>query len=83
MKKKLSKIISEEIENLAKQGNYEPFENPNVTASRQYRNNATPKEFFNDVVDSNESEERISEEYLHGIVENIVKKILKKKFKKY
>jgi len=77
MKKKLYKIISEEIEKLAKQGNHEPFENPNVTASRQYRNNATPKEFFNDVVDSNESEERISEEYLHGIIENIVKKILK------
>ena len=77
MKKKLSKIISEEIENLAKQGNHEPFENPNVTASRQYRNNATPKEFFNDVVDSNESEEGIREGYLHKIVENIVKKILK------
>ena len=77
MKKKLYKIISEEIENLAKQGNHEPFENPNVTASRQYRNNATPKEFFNDVVDSNENGDDITEGYLHKIVENIVKKIFK------
>lgn len=77
MNKKIYKIISEEIENLAKQGNHEPFENPNVTASRQYRNNATPKEFFNDVVDSNENGDGISEGNLHKIVENIVKKILK------
>ena len=77
MKKKLYKIISEEIEKLAKQGNHEPFENPNVTASRQYRNNATPKEFFNDVVDSNENGDGISEGYLHEIIENIVKKVLK------
>lgn len=77
MNKKIHKILSEEIENLAKQGNHEPFENPNVTASRQYRNNATPKEFFNDVVDSNKNGEDISGEYLHEIVENIVKKILK------
>lgn len=77
MNKKIHKILSEEIENLTKQGNHEPFENPNVIASRQYRNNATPKEFFNDVVDSNENENGISEGYLHKIVENIVKKILK------
>ena len=77
MNKKIYKILSEEIENIAKQGNHEPFESPNVIASRQYRNAATPKEFFNDVVDSNESEEDISGEYLHEIVENIVKKILK------
>lgn len=77
MNKKIHKILSEEIENLTKQGNHEPFENPNITASRQYRNNATPKEFFNDVVDSNETEEGISEGYVHKIVENIVKKILK------
>lgn len=77
MNKKIHKILSEEIENLTKQGNHEPFENPNVIASRQYRNAATPKEFFNDVVDSNENENGISEGYLHKIVENIVKKILK------
>lgn len=77
MNRKINKILSEEIENIAKQGNHEPFESPNVIASRQYRNAATPKEFFNDVVDSNKSEENISGEYLHEIVENIVKKILK------
>ena len=77
MNRKIHEILSEEIENLAKQDNHEPFENPNVTASRQYRNNATPKEFFNDVVDSNENVDGISEGYLHEIIENIVKKILK------
>ena len=77
MNRKIYEILSEEIENLAKQGNHEPFENPNVTASRQYRNNATPKEFFNDVVDSNENGDEITEGYLHKIVENIVKKVLK------
>ena len=81
MNRKLNRILSEEIENIAKQGNHEPFENPNVIASRQYRNAATPKEFFNDVVDSNESEEDITEGYLHKIVENIVKKILKENIK--
>lgn len=77
MNKKIHKILSEEIENLAKQGNHEPFENPNVSASRQYRNTSTPKEFFNYLADPNENGDSISGEYLHEIVENIVKKILK------
>lgn len=95
MNRKLTKILSEEIENIAKQGNHEPFENPNVIASRQYRNAATPKEFFNDVVDSNESEEditenkrnrnmkklvKLTEKNLHRIIENSVKRVLREGF---
>lgn len=95
MNRKFRKILSEEIENIAKQGNHEPFESPNVIASRQYRNAATPKEFFNDVVDSNESEEditenkknknmkrlvKLTERNLHRIIENSVKRVLREGF---